>query len=41
MNRVGEFSIVSPKKELRYVELSSQEGYDLPFEVIGYGYMIL
>ena len=37
MNRVGEFSIVSPKKELRYVELSSQEGYNLPFEVIGYG----
>jgi hypothetical protein len=41
MNRVGEFSIVSPKKELRYVELSSQGGYDLPFEVRGYGHRIL
>jgi hypothetical protein len=40
MNKLGEFSVVSSKKELRYVELYSQEGYDLAFKVIGYGYRI-
>jgi hypothetical protein len=40
MNSLGEFSFRSPNKELRYVELSAQEGYNLPFKVVGYGYRI-
>jgi hypothetical protein len=40
MNEKGEFSTVNATKELRYVDLSSQDGYDLPFKVRGYGRMI-
>jgi hypothetical protein len=40
MNKAGEFSIVNAANELRYVELSSQASYDLPFKVRGYGYKI-
>lgn len=40
MNEVGEFSFTSPKKALRFVDLSSQEGYNLPFKVRGYGQLI-
>jgi hypothetical protein len=40
MNKLGEFSLVASKKELRYVELYAQEAYNLPFKVIGYGHWI-
>jgi hypothetical protein len=38
MDNVGEFSTVNSRKELRGVDLSSQNGYRLPFKVRGYGH---
>ena len=38
MDAVGEFTTVNSKKELRCVDLSSQNGYKLPFKVRGYGH---
>lgn len=40
MDVAGELSAVYFADELRYVKLSSQKSYNLPFNVSGYGYMI-
>jgi len=41
LGEAGIISTVNATKELRYVDLSAQDGYDLPFKVSGYGHMIV
>jgi hypothetical protein len=41
LSKAGGISTVNATKELRYVDLSTQDGYGLPFKVSGYGRMIV
>jgi hypothetical protein len=41
LGEAGGISTVNATKELRYVDVSTQDGYDLPFKVRGYGHMIV
>ena len=41
LSEAGGISTVDATKELRYVDLSTQDSYGLPFKVNGYGRMIV